>query len=126
MLSSIKVHFQDDENGLQPIIAVKLQDSDDPRDDLLKSFFLALGGKSSWVEVSFDHHTISSERDATTYITMKPVRSNQIPDLIQTCHDRILTDTNGPTPINFNPIKKRYHWAKENMACRLSISTNNE
>lgn len=104
MNSQIKVHFRDDGKGLQPIIAVKLIDSDDPRDSLLKAFFQALGGKSSWLSVDFDHNIINDERNATTFITIHPVRPEELKITADAMNRRI-----GSGVSNDNPIKDRYN-----------------
>lgn len=52
MKSSIKVgYFPTEKSGLQPCIDVKLEESDDVRDTLLKSFFEKLGRVSGWLAV---------------------------------------------------------------------------
>jgi len=102
MKSSIKVDFKHDGNGLQPIIAIKLIESDDPRDGLLKAFMQQLGTVSSWASLSFDHHVIDGNRDSTTYVTMKPVTPEQLPLLSKEIEDR-LTMIN-QSPVNYNPL----------------------
>lgn len=108
MLSSIKVHFRDDGKGLQPIIAVKLIDSDDPRDCLLKAFFQALGGKSSWLVAEFNHHIISDTNNATTIITIQPVREGELQETSNLIKDRISGKIASSGPVNLNPIKDNY------------------
>ncbi len=109
MESSIKVDFRRDENGLQPVIAIKLTDSEDPRDRLLKEFFQALGGQSSWLSVSFDHHIIKDVQQATSYITIHPVRQSELKETIQIIDDRISGKVNSQgSLINCNPLSDRY------------------
>lgn len=74
MESSMRVHFEDGPNGLQPIIKVYLKDSDDSRDALLKTFFQALGGQSSWLFVSFDDVNDGRSDHTVQHITIHPVR----------------------------------------------------
>lgn len=40
----------------QPVIKVLKRNSDDVRDNLLKSFFEQLGGQSNWCRVDIDHY----------------------------------------------------------------------
>lgn len=93
MESTIRVDFRDDGNGLQPVIAVKLIDSDDTRDSLLKTFFQSLGGNSSWVRVEFSHPmNYDGQSSPVKFITLYPIRSEEIPTLIEIAQDRINPD----------------------------------
>lgn len=43
MLSSIKIDFRSGSKGIEPIISVHVEDSDDPRDKLIKTLFQSAG-----------------------------------------------------------------------------------
>lgn len=71
MKSSIKVDFARlDSVGakFEPVIRVRVEDSDDVRDTLIKTFFQLLGGESSWIKVSFDN----------SQITLSPIKPEQL------------------------------------------------
>lgn len=77
MKSTIKIDFAglDNNDSFQPVIRVHLQDSDDVRDGLLKSFFQSLGGESNWLMVNFHNDTFGDE---TQRITIYPVRPSEL------------------------------------------------
>jgi hypothetical protein len=108
MESQIKIDFSDlgDGKGIQPIIAVKLVDSEDTRDRLLKTFFQSLGGDSSWLAVRFDH-SIEGEESRKTYITITPIASTELQETIDIISKRIEDQnfTVQSMPRNFNPVK---------------------
>lgn len=91
MKSSIKIDFIEvDGKGLQPVIKIRQEDSDDPRDGLLKTFFQKLGGKSSWLSVSFDHFI----EDMTThqsrrFITISPVQADELAETMKLIQQRL-------------------------------------
>jgi hypothetical protein len=73
MKSSIKVDFtgvSEGSNVFRPVIKIRQEDSDDPRDGLIASFFQSLGGVSNWLSVSFDHHIINGQDNHTKYFTL--------------------------------------------------------
>lgn len=106
MQSSIKVHFEDTGKGLQPIIAIKLiKDGDDPRDALLSSFFEQLGGQSSWLSVRFDHHIESDHKHSTSYITIAPIRPDELKETVSLIESRFTTGSTGP--LNLSPLTKK-------------------
>lgn len=53
MKSYFRIDFSDlgPGKGLQPVIVVNVEPSEDPRDKLVKSYFELLGGESSWLKV---------------------------------------------------------------------------
>lgn len=106
MKSQIKVDFTDrgEGKGLEPVIAIKLIDSDDVRDGLLKTFFQSLGGESSWLSVSFDHHIINGESDKTTYIRVFPIQSHELAETAERIDSRISGRIGSTGPNNCNPI----------------------
>lgn len=57
MLSTIKIDFENNGMGIEPVIKVVLASSDDPRDKLMKAFFENLRGESSWLFVRQDKNT---------------------------------------------------------------------
>ncbi len=76
MKSTIRVDFAGGDGvsqGFDPVIRVILIDSDDTRDKLLKEFFQALGGESSWLRVNLDQDTTGMKR-----ITIYPVRPSAL------------------------------------------------
>lgn len=77
MQSSIKIDFVDNGNGIQPVIAVKLCDSEDVRDGLLKTFFQQLGGVSSWLLVEMNTHSTPGQPEMG-YIHILPVKPNDL------------------------------------------------
>lgn len=104
MNSSIKVDFVDaDGTGLQPVIAIKLVESDDVRDQLLKTFFQQLGGKSSWLSVSFDH-SIQTEPESKTFITIHPITPKELAETISIITDRLDKSIVQSSPENCNPL----------------------
>lgn len=107
MESSIKVDFRDlgVGKGFEPVILVRLVDSEDARDRLLKSFFQSLAGQSSWLVVTFDHHIISDPQNAKTYITLAPVTPADLKETARMILSRMEKDEIQ----NYNPIKDKYH-----------------
>lgn len=107
MESSIKVDFRDNGNGkgLEPVIAIKLIDSEDPRDGLLKTLFQSLGGESSWLSVSFDHHIINGAEDKVTYVSLYAVKPDELKETAKIIEGRIDKNTTSPHPKNLNPLK---------------------
>jgi len=79
MKSTIRVDFagQDNADGFQPVIRINLQDSEDVRDGLLKSFFQALGGESNWLTVNFHQDTIDGLQQPKR-ITIYPVKESEL------------------------------------------------
>lgn len=109
MKSSIKVHFKDygAGMGLKPTINVLVEDSEDPRDSLLKSFFEQLGGISSWLEVSFDHHIVNGNTnpsDSKTWITIIPVNPGQLKDMREVAGARLEEMDSATISLNKNPL----------------------
>lgn len=84
MKSSIKIDFIDNGKGLEPVIVVKVIDSDDVRDGLFKMFFQSLGGQSSWVRVSYD--AISENENI---VRLYPVRYEELEETISIMQSRI-------------------------------------
>lgn len=81
MKSRIQIDFTEVENqGLQPVIAVTLESSDDPRDGLLRTFFQQLGHESNWLRVSFDHHIITdpSRKEIKSFIRIYPLKPSEM------------------------------------------------
>lgn len=81
MKSTIKVDFrslEDKINGFEPVIKVVLEDSEDVRDSLLKSFFQSLGGDSSWLRVNYENRVSIDENDKKTYVTLSPVKWTEL------------------------------------------------
>lgn len=102
MKSSIKIDFISKGTALEPIISIKLEDSDDVRDNLLKTFFQSLGGQSSWLSVSFDHYIVNPDTGARSYITLHPVTPLELEETISIIKGRL----GNPDVTNFNPIEK--------------------
>jgi len=74
MKSTIKIDFETaDGTGsvFSPVIKVKIENSDDPRDGLIKAFFEQLGYNSNWLKVQFDQ-----DKDDTSIknISIRPVQ----------------------------------------------------
>lgn len=90
MKSTIKVDFAglDSSEGFQPVIRVNLQDSEDVRDGLLKSFFQSLGGESNWLCVNFHQDTIDGIPQPQR-ITIYPVKSKELQETIDIISSRI-------------------------------------
>lgn len=95
MKSTIKVDFQSIENtdllvkSLEPVIKLVLEDSEDVRDNLLKTFIQSLGGKSSWLQVIFDKQEINESRSSKIYITLKSITPNELPNQLEIMKKRI-------------------------------------
>lgn len=109
MQSSIKIDFQDSGFGLQPVIAIKLVSSDDVRDGLLKTFFQALGGESSWLSVRFDHNVGHDEGEAgysKTWISIHPITPDELPRTIKLINSRLGKVEGQPATKNLNPITR--------------------
>ena len=80
MKSSIKIDFTEvPGKGLQPVIAVIIETSDDPRDGLLRTFFQQLGHKSNWVRVVFDHHLVTDTNrgEIKSFVRMFPLTPDE-------------------------------------------------
>lgn len=81
MKSSIKIDFTEvPEQGLQPIISVILENSDDPRDGLLRTFFQQLEYESNWLTVQFAHHIVSDvdRGNFRSFIKISPVKPKEL------------------------------------------------
>lgn len=96
MKSSIRVDFKGldgiGQQAFEPVIRVILEDSDDVRDGLLKSFFQALGGQSSWLRVKFEGRLVGPD-DKETHITILPVAWNQLDEELKVIEERIANRT---------------------------------
>lgn len=79
MKSTLKIDFEDNGSGLEPVIIAKIIDSDDPRDKLLKTFFQKLGGESSWLQCSFRYHEGNEGRVET--VSIRPVAPSDFSDV---------------------------------------------
>lgn len=93
MKSTIRVDFQGPETsshgGFEPVIRVTLVDSDDTRDKLLKTFFQALGGKSSWLQVKFDQSMRFAAGMDGDHIVISPVKAGELDVLQSEVENRI-------------------------------------
>lgn len=92
--------------GLEPIIRIELQDSEDVRDGLLKAFFEKLGGESNWLNVDFQTAGIAGE---VSYITLTPVEPAELLKVGLTIRDRIKNSPRAyrfPVPDNYIPPTK--------------------
>ncbi|HXS59402.1 MAG TPA: hypothetical protein VN703_01150 [Candidatus Sulfopaludibacter sp.] len=103
MNSSIKVDFIENGNGLRPVISIKLVESDDVRDQLLKAFFQQLGGESNWLYVSFNNSIHSNDGYLKTSITILPVAPDELQETVSIITDRLGT-SKGQS--NYNPLLK--------------------
>lgn len=99
MRSTIKIDVRDlgDGKGLQPVISVKLEESEDVRDTLIQNFFQELGGLSSWLAVRFDPPTPQERTMDIKTITIYPVRSNDLVEVASDIKDRV-NSVAGPCP----------------------------
>jgi hypothetical protein len=93
MKSSIKVDFKgvDAPEGatrFEPVIRVNLEDSEDVRDGLLKAFFEALGGTSSWLSVDYHQDTIDGKIQPAR-ITLTPVVPKELYETIDEIKRRL-------------------------------------
>lgn len=84
MKSSIKVDYGQSEGvkgGIIPNIKVVLEESDDVRDKLLKSFFEGLEHKSIWLTTHFE------EVDDKKVITLRPLPPHLFKESIEMMQD---------------------------------------
>ena len=90
MKSTIRVDFAglDSSDGFQPVIRINLQDSEDVRDGLLKTFFQSLVGESNWVVLDFHKDTIDGVPQ-TQRITLYPVKPSELQETIDIIDKRI-------------------------------------
>lgn len=90
MKSTIRIDFagQDNSNGFQPVLRVNLQDSEDVRDGLMKTFFQSLGGDSSWLRVEFHTDTIDGIQQPQR-ITIYPVKPDELQQTMSTIDSRL-------------------------------------
>ena len=113
MKSTIKIDFQDrgQGKGLEPVIAIRMVNSDDVRDGLLRTFFQSLGHTSSFLKVNFDHHIIKVANDLTTIISILPVRPEELEKTQKDLVEIIESDKKqkGGQPANYSPL-----FSKEN------------
>lgn len=90
MKSTIKVDFQgptaNSTGGFEPVIRVVLENSDDTRDKLLKSFFEPLAGQSSWLVVKFEESDSTKEPKR---ITISPVAWYELQETKELIEKRI-------------------------------------
>lgn len=86
MESSIKIDFVDNGNGLEPVIQVKIVDTDDPRDSLIRTFFQKLGGMSSWLRVDFNNGLTLT---ANKFITLYPVTPEELKGISALIEERL-------------------------------------
>lgn len=90
MKSTIRVDFSgldNQENAFEPILRVNLQDSDDTRDRLLRSFFQALGGESNWLHVNFSDF-VDVDKNYQN-IVISPVKPSQLQKTKQVIDNRL-------------------------------------
>lgn len=93
MKSTIKVDFQGpnttEPHGFEPIIRVAIDcKSDDVRDGLLRSFFQALGGESSWLRVEFDDIRVMLD-EGKKYLTITPVKWHELDKELKVLKERV-------------------------------------
>lgn len=96
MKSTIRVDFKglssgltgDYREGFEPVIRVNLQDSEDVRDGLLKSFFNKLGYNSNWLNVDISPNVIDGIKQNTQY-TITPIQDNQLEEIVQIMNNRL-------------------------------------
>lgn len=106
MKSRITIDFKGldagDGNQFEPIIRASVEDSDDPRDGLMKAFFQALGGDSNWLEV--DIWNVNDKEN----IRITPVRPKNILDTMTSMINRV-------------PINEATDWLKGQLAERTKL-----
>lgn len=109
MKSNIKVDFKGlsaplgSQAQFEPVIKILLEDSEDVRDRLLKTFFESLGTRSSWLQVSFDHHIINGDKESRTYITLTPVTDRGLLEMRTDLENRIFSYPEDKKS-NYNPL----------------------
>ena len=93
MKSTIKVDFKGPETsskgGFEPVIRVSLQDSDDVRDKLLKTFFQSLGGESSWLVVKIDPGWEGFPKSNVDNIKISPLKPEEMEETIKIIQTRL-------------------------------------
>lgn len=101
MKSTMRIDFKgldDETRGFEPVISVNLENSDDPRDGLLKAFFEELGGQSSWLVVNFHHNDL----DLTSkIITIHPIRPDELEETLHIINNRL------GYSLKENPLKEK-------------------
>ena len=99
MKSSIKIDFVDRGKGLEPVIKVAIsENSEDPRDGLLKTFFQKLGGESNWLRVQFTDSGLENK-----YLHIYPVTSENL----QSESEEMLSRVSSSNSNSINNVEKQ-------------------
>lgn len=91
---TIEVDF---DNGNQPILKIVNQDSEDVRDNLLRSFLQSLNHSSRWLRIEYVNEILAPGDSSKKYIWhIKPVLASEIPQEIKLM--QAVTDSNPVKP----------------------------
>lgn len=91
MKSTMRIDFHHEnpgQAGFEPVIRIRVVESEDTRDRLLKTFFQKLGGESSWLYVNY----LPSQDGQDIQLT--PVIPQQLPETLNIIHKRIVDSGN--------------------------------
>ena len=99
MKSTIRIDFRGVDGcgseQFEPVIRVKLEDSDDVRDGLLKAFFNSMTESdenySNWLVADFIRHAGTNRKEVTDII-ISPIRPDQFQDTIDNINPRIIKE----------------------------------
>ena len=102
MKSKLTIDFKgldtdDGANRFTPVIRANVEDSDDVRDGLMRTFFHELGGQSNWLNVD-----IWNNGDSKQSITISAISPSQILDTAEIMINRI-------------PQEDRAYWLNEQL-----------
>ena len=93
MKSKLTIDFQglDSEGGgnqFEPVIRAIVEDSDDVRDGLMKSFFQSLGGNSNWLRVSIQENTLY-QGSSKSFIVISAVKPSELSETMESIKERL-------------------------------------
>lgn len=91
MKSTMRIDFHHEnpgQAGFEPVIRIRVLESEDTRDRLLKTFFQKLGGESSWLYVN--HLPSQDGQD----IHLIPVTPQQLPETLDVIYKRVINSGN--------------------------------
>lgn len=90
MKSKLTIDFQGVDtptggNNFEPVIRAVVEDSDDVRDGLMKTFFQSLGGQSNWLRVDIQENTLyqGSTKNFVVISTVKPGELTETANIIK-------------------------------------------
>lgn len=112
------VDAQEGGSQFEPVIRAIVEDSDDVRDGLMKSFFQALGGNSSWLKVDIQENTLY-QGASKSFIVISPIKPYELSDTIEDIKGRLsVVKSNRQNDTSFHsrfPIGAEIHFTTQEL-----------